>query len=99
NSRRIRRYEQAGEIAELIDALCRERVHVEQWVPKAALEGMAFDLRVVVIAGRAEHVVPRLGRGPMTNLHLKNRRGDVAALRAKMESPDWEAALHTCRRA
>src|SRR4029077_1359837 len=59
----------------------------------------AFDLRVVVIAGRSEHVVPRLGRGPMTNLHLKNRRGDVGTLRAKMESPDWEAALHTCRRA
>ena len=81
NSRRIRRYQGPGEIAELIDALCRERVHVEQWIPKAGLDGMAFDLRVVVIAGRARHIVPRLSSSPMTNLHLKNRRGDVEALR------------------
>ena len=45
NSRRIRRHEDPGEIAELVDALCRERVHVEQWIPKAGLDGMAFDLR------------------------------------------------------
>ncbi len=82
NSRRIRRYERSEEIAAMIDALCREGVHVEQWVPKAGLDGQAFDLRVVVIAGRAEHVVPRLSRSPLTNLHLKNRRGDVDALRA-----------------
>jgi glutathione synthase/RimK-type ligase-like ATP-grasp enzyme len=99
NSRRIRRYEQAGEIVALIDALCREGVHVEQWVPKAGLEGMAFDLRVVVIDGRAEHIIPRLSRSPMTNLHLKNRRGDLGALRAKMDANSWEAALETCRQA
>ncbi len=99
NSRRIRRYQGPGEIAELIDALCRERVHVEQWIPKAGLDGMAFDLRVVVIAGRARHIVPRLSSSPMTNLHLKNRRGDVAALRARMGPGAWESALETCRRA
>ena len=99
NSRRIRRYERTEEIAAMIDALCREGVHAEQWVPKAGLEGQAFDLRVVVIAGRAEHAVPRLSRNPMTNLHLKNRRGDVEALRARMEPSAWEAVLHTCRRA
>jgi hypothetical protein len=97
NSRRIRRYEDPGAIAGLIDALCREGVQVEQWVPKAGLQGMAFDLRVVVIAGRTDHIVPRLSSSPMTNLHLMNRRGDLGALRAKMEPDAWEAALATCR--
>lgn len=99
NSRRILRYEDSRDIAELIDALCRERVHVEQWIPKAGLEGMAFDLRVVVVAGRPACVVPRLSPTPLTNLHLKNRRGDVEALRARMDPSAWDAALATCRRA
>jgi hypothetical protein len=34
----------------------------------------------------------------MTNLHLKNRRGDLNALRTRMDSSAWEAALDTCRR-
>jgi hypothetical protein len=99
NSRRILRYEDPGEIAELIDALCRERVHVEQWIPKAGLDGLAFDLRVVVIADRPGHIVPRLSPTPMTNLHLLNRRGDAGALKARMEPDAWDAALETCRRA
>ena len=44
-------------------------------MPKAGLAGHVFDLRVVVIAGRARHAVVRMSRGPMTNLHLLNRRG------------------------
>jgi glutathione synthase/RimK-type ligase-like ATP-grasp enzyme len=99
NSRRVLRYQDPAEIAALIDALCRERVHVERWIPKAGLDGMAFDLRVVVIAGRPSHIVPRLSPTPMTNLHLKNRRGDVEALKSRMEPAAWDAALETCRRA
>lgn len=99
NSRRILRYDDEREIATLIDALCRERLHVERWIPKAGLDGMAFDLRVVVIAGRPRHVVPRLSRTPMTNLHLLNRRGDVDALKARMSPDAWDAAMETCRRA
>ena len=37
---------------------------------------------MVVIAGRPTHVVVRTEPGPMTNLHLGNVRGDLAALRA-----------------
>src|SRR5206468_9519926 len=35
NSRLIRNYRDRREIAELIDALCAQGVHVEQWLPKA----------------------------------------------------------------
>ena len=99
NTRAIRRVEDESEVAELVDALAGEGVHVERWLPKAGIDGCVFDLRVVVIAGRAEHVVVRMGRGPITNLHLGNRRGDPAALRARMEGEAWEAAMATCERA
>jgi hypothetical protein len=99
NSRRVRRYDHTRDIADLIDALGREGVHVEQWVPKAGLAGHAFDLRAVVIAGRAEHVVVRLSNSPMTNLHLKNPRGDLAALRDRMTPDAWEAAMRASEQA
>lgn len=98
NSRRIRRIEDERAIARLIDALALEDVHVEQWVPKAGLDGHTFDVRVVVIAGRPEHAVVRMSRSPMTNLHLKNRRADVALLRSRMSVAAWESLLVTCRR-
>ncbi len=50
NTRKLRRLSGHLEIARLIDELCRHRVHVETWIPKAGIEGMVFDLRVVMIA-------------------------------------------------
>jgi len=99
NSRRIRVYRDWREIAELIDALCRHRVHVEQWLPKAGFDNRTFDLRVVVIAGRACHAVARLSRSPMTNLHLLNERGDLNAVRERIGQAAWDAAMRNCERA
>jgi hypothetical protein len=99
NSRLIRRYTQPADVADLIDALTREGVQVEEWLPKAGLDESVFDLRVVVIAGEARHVVVRMGQGPMTNLHLGNRRGDLSAVIARLGPQVWQAALRTCERA
>jgi hypothetical protein len=99
NSRRLKVYEDASEIAELIDALCRHGVHVERWLPKAALNGASFDLRVVTIGGRACHTVVRQSRSPMTNLHLLNMRGDVEAVRDRMGAAAWAQAMESCERA
>jgi glutathione synthase/RimK-type ligase-like ATP-grasp enzyme len=99
NSRRMQVYRDAGEIAELIDALCGHRAVAEEWIPKAGLANHAFDLRVVVIGGQARHVVARLSQTPMTNLHLLNRRGDAEAVRARMGTAGWEAAMGTCAQA
>jgi hypothetical protein len=99
NSRRIRTYREPSAIAALLDAVCRQRAHVEQWMPKAGHDERAFDLRVVVIAGQARHLVVRLSRSPMTNLHLLNARGDTAAVLARMGAASWEAARRTCERA
>lgn len=99
NSRLIRHYREPGEIARLIDALAREGVQAEEWRPKAALGDHAFDLRVVVIAGAARHVVVRMSRTPMTNLHLGNRRGEPDSVAGRMGDEGWSAALRTCERA
>ncbi|MBX9640293.1 MAG: STM4014 family protein, partial [Thermoleophilia bacterium] len=99
NTRAIRRIASEPEAARLIDALCRERAQAERWIPKASIDGGPFDLRVVVIAGRATHIVVRVGRSPMTNLHLLNRRGDPEAVRRRMDPADWDAAMASCERA
>jgi glutathione synthase/RimK-type ligase-like ATP-grasp enzyme len=99
NSRLIRRYSRPAEVSQLIDALAREGVQVEEWLPKARLGESVFDLRVVVIGGVARHVVVRMGQGPMTNLHLGNRRGDLSAVVARMSPDGWQTARRTCERA
>lgn len=99
NSRRIRIYENESEIAELVNALCRHRMYAEQWLPKAGLSGKTFDLRVVVIAGRARHVVARLSRTPLTNLHLLNERADGALAQKRLGDAAWAALHATCSRA
>jgi hypothetical protein len=99
NSRRIRVYRELGEVAELIDALCRHRVHAERWMPKAGFDGRTFDLRAVVIAGQVRHTVTRLSRGPLTNLHLLNDRSDADAVIARMGPDAWAAAKESCERA
>jgi hypothetical protein len=96
NTRRLRTLHDLREIAGLIDAVCRHRAHVEQWLPKAGSDGYTFDLRVVMIGGQVRHVVPRLSRSPMTNLHLLNRRGDIERVRARMGDAAWQALCRTC---
>jgi glutathione synthase/RimK-type ligase-like ATP-grasp enzyme len=98
NSRRLRTYTDEREIATLINALARHRLHVEQWLPKAGIDGRTFDLRVVVIDGRARHTVVRRSRTPITNLHLLNDRADPSAVRARMGEDAWHAAMATCER-
>jgi hypothetical protein len=99
NSRRVRVLRDTREIEKLVDALCRHRLHVEQWLPKAGMRGKTFDLRVVVIAGRARHTLARLSRGPLTNLHLLNERAPAEAVQALMSPSAWDAAMETCERA
>lgn len=96
NSRRIRILREVSEIAPLIDALCRHRVYVEEWLPKAGIADRAFDLRIVVIGSRAKHTVVRLSRRPITNLHLLGGRGSLDEVVQRMGDVSWQAARRTC---
>ena len=93
NLKRPREIRQLDELRSTVDAVARQRALVERWFPKATLGGRAFDLRVVVVAGMAAHVVVRSSRGPITNLHLDNRRGDLEATRQAVGDPSWREAL------
>ncbi|GAA1593829.1 STM4014 family protein [Actinoplanes couchii] len=99
NNLAVRRYADEEVVASIVDLLAPDGLHVERWFPKAGLGGRVLDLRVVVIAGRARHVVVRTSTTPMTNLHLGNARGDVAAVRAAAGEREWAAAMATCERA
>jgi len=96
NTRQIQTYRDKASIARLIDALCAHRVHVEAWIPKASMEGKAFDLRVVVIGGHAAHTVARLSRSPMTNLHLLNERRNRETVIDVMGEANFSAAMTLC---
>jgi len=98
NSLRVRRYATQAQVAAIVDRLAPDGLHVEQWLPKAGLAGRVVDVRVVVVAGRPTHAVVRSAKGPLTNLHLGNARGDLAALRAAAGEYGWAAAMDTCRR-
>lgn len=97
NSRRLRRYEDPEAIDRLWSFLRREGMHVERALPKAKVDGDAFDLRIVVLDGEPEFVVVRCSRAPMTNLHLGGRRGDWDALRRRIPSRTWAAIGDSCR--
>lgn len=93
NLKRPREIRQLDELRSTVDAVARQHALVERWFPKATLQGRAFDLRVVVVAGMAAHVVVRTSRGPITNLHLDNRRGDLGAASQAVGDPSWREAL------
>lgn len=96
NQRRILVRCGAAEVRRLVDAVCGERCLAQVWIPKAGISGRPFDLRVVVIGGRARHVMVRLGRGPMTNSQLLGGKGDVEAVRRKMGEEAWQQMLLLC---
>ncbi|WP_019631138.1 STM4014 family protein [Actinomadura atramentaria] len=96
NSLRLRTYTTEREVAALIDALAPDGLHVEHWLPKAALDGRPFDLRVVVVRGAPTHAVARTGSGPLTNLHLGGARGDLAAVRDLLGPAGFRRALDVC---
>jgi hypothetical protein len=99
NSLRVRTCRDEGELATIVDRLAPDGLHVERWFPKAGLDGRVIDLRVLVVAGEPTHVVVRASRGPLTNLHLGNARGDLDAVRAGLGPAGYQAALQTCVRA
>jgi glutathione synthase/RimK-type ligase-like ATP-grasp enzyme len=91
NWREITRYDDLRDIRRLVDAVCRHRAHAEAWVPKAGWRGRRFDVRVVVIGGKARHIVARLAGGPFTNLQFGARRASAEELQAHLGQKAFDA--------
>lgn len=84
NSRTPTEWNTLPEIRTLINLICRHRAMGEAWIPKAGWGEMRFDVRVVVIGGRARQVVARLTKAPFTNLQLGATRRSSGELREKI---------------
>ncbi|MGG1635056.1 STM4014 family protein [Paenibacillus sp. NRS-1760] len=81
NEGKLRRYRERSDIRRMVDWVCREGAHIERWIEKESFESKSFDVRQLVVDGKACHTVLRLSSTPITNLHLRNeRRMDVDQL-------------------
>lgn len=98
NNLRISTYRRESELRALFEFVFSQGAYVEQWLPKASIDGRSFDLRVVTIDGKACHCVVRTSRSPITNLHLGNRRGDLDAVR-QAAGDRWSIVESLCERA
>jgi hypothetical protein len=94
-SKRPRYLRDENEIADVVDRLCVEKLHVEAWLPKATLHGRPFDLRIVTIGGKPIHTVARVGNSPFTNLNLGNKRGDLDSLIEELGKENWHTIRQT----
>ncbi|MEQ8791333.1 MAG: STM4014 family protein [Pirellulaceae bacterium] len=94
NSLRVRRYTAFEDVDAILGQLLPQGMICERWIRKAQLPHGQFDLRVLVIAGEARHIVVRQSHSPMTNLHLGNRRGDLN----EVEDLFGAAVVERCRR-
>ena len=72
NTKRMRRME-GREGAALLEKLLKLDCVVERWYGKETFQGYCYDLRVIVQGGQIDYILPRLSKGPITNLHLNNR--------------------------
>lgn len=61
-------------IKNMIDWVLEHGAHIEMWIPKSTYNGYRFDTRAFVIDKKADYLISRLSKTPITNLHLKNKR-------------------------
>ncbi|GGD82432.1 hypothetical protein GCM10011514_53120 [Emticicia aquatilis] len=91
NSLKVRTYTDEKSIITLINNFLLGKVSLEQWIPKASFKGLSFDFRVVVINGKARHIVARTSKSPITNLHLGNARGNLSEIVTHISNERFES--------
>ena len=73
NTKRINRLSVEKEIIPLAEAVIQTEAILEEWIPKAQLQGENYDLRVVCRESEIDYIVVRCSKGSITNLHLNNK--------------------------
>ncbi|OQP41079.1 hypothetical protein A4H97_15900 [Niastella yeongjuensis] len=99
NSLKVLTYTNEADIATLVNRMVAENVFAEEWLPKATLHDRFFDVRVLVIAGKARHTVIRTSATILTNLHLGNRRGDLNEFNAIIGNNKLQEIKHLAEQA
>lgn len=87
NTKRMYRLE-GRKAADFLDGLLRLDCVVERWHGKASWQGYCYDLRVIVQDGRVDYILPRLSKGPITNLHLNNHSAEFEELHLERETAE-----------
>ncbi len=98
NNLKVRHLRRAAEIDRALGFILSQGAHVEQGIAKARLGDAFFDLRVLCIAHEPRFIVVRQNVLPITNLHLGGFRGELSALKEKVDAEAWGAAMETCRK-
>ncbi len=98
NNLRLSHYRTRADVTRALGFVLSLGAQVERAVPKAQLADAFFDCRVLCIAGEPRFVVVRQNRHAITNLHLGGWRGNVEALKARLEPGAWDRAMETCRK-
>jgi glutathione synthase/RimK-type ligase-like ATP-grasp enzyme len=70
NTRKQRCVHDTEEIETIVNGILKLGAIVEKWIPKVMAGGKTYDLRVIWQFGKIEHIVARLSKGTITNLHL-----------------------------
>jgi len=96
NTKRLYRLESENAEA-LLDKLLELDCVVEKWYRKATFQEYCYDLRVIVQDGQVDYILPRLSRGPVTNLHLNNHAMEFEKL--NLDKDVTESILQLCIRA
>ncbi|MDO5150162.1 MAG: STM4014 family protein [Oscillospiraceae bacterium] len=96
NTKKLTRYENK-EAKKLLDVLLLLPCITEKWHAKSRCNGYSYDLRVVMQDGNADYILPRLSKGPVTNLHLNNHAEYYENL--GLEEALTEEITDICRRA
>jgi hypothetical protein len=99
NDKHLHTYADRASIDRVLGIVLADGALVERWIPKAGSSGGPFDLRVLVIDGAIAQRVGRVGRGPITNLHLDARRADPEGLLASLPAGTLAAVEALCRAA
>lgn len=96
NRKRLSTYTDRDEIDRLLGLVIADGAVVQRWIPKAGTSDGPFDLRVLVVNGRIEQRIARVGRGTITNLHLDATRLDADEALAPFGNGTIEAVRNVC---
>ncbi len=99
NNKKLQFYNKSEDVEEVVNFVFQNNGHIEKGFPKARLDDKLFDLRIVVIAGAAQHTAVRLSYHPLTNLHLTNMRGDLQDVYAILGEERWNTIKNSCKKA
>jgi hypothetical protein len=83
SNNKVNYFDDKDMVRECIDWVLQSGAHIEQWIPKATYKGLSFDTRAFVIHKKAEYLISRLSKNPITNLHLGNKRMDSGDMMSK----------------